>query len=59
MGPAEDDADSFIISKLGTGEVVAWLLKNGDVYLKEKVIVVMEGQLMSTLLLWFSNRLSR
>jgi len=36
MGPAEDDADSFIISKLGTGEVVAWMLRNGDVYLKEK-----------------------
>ena len=38
MGPAEDDADSFIISKLGTDEVIAWLRKNGDVYLKEKVM---------------------
>ena len=42
MGPAEDDADSFVISKLGTGEVVALMLKNGDVYLKEKVCRVYE-----------------
>eukprot|EP00045_Choanoeca_perplexa_P003376 m.30182 g.30182 ORF g.30182 m.30182 type:complete len:1203 (-) comp12006_c0_seq4:5609-9217(-) len=38
MGPSEDDPDSFVISKLGTGEVIAWLLKNGDAYLKEKLV---------------------
>ena len=37
MGPAEDDADKFVISKLGTGEVIALLEKNGDVYVVEKV----------------------
>ena len=37
MGPVEDDADKFVISKLGTGEVIALLLQNGNVFLKDKV----------------------
>eukprot|EP00045_Choanoeca_perplexa_P017287 m.248230 g.248230 ORF g.248230 m.248230 type:complete len:1914 (+) comp17499_c0_seq1:194-5935(+) len=40
MGPVEDDADSFVISKLGTGEVIALMKKSGDVYLEEKVVTL-------------------
>jgi hypothetical protein len=36
VGVPDDDEDSFIMSKAGTGEVIALLKKNGDVYLKEK-----------------------
>ena len=45
MGSPENSPDEFVISKLGTGEVIGHFLKNGAVYLNEKVELCPPGPL--------------